>query len=448
MIGCTPLKSYRPERTLCSSADPERDCATHALQQYQPSAGAAGAYLLGFIEFDDQGQLFDRRQMEAVLGAVSAAAQQSDYLNVVFVHGWKHNASPQDDNVQTFRKVLAQLSATEEALGKASGDPPRKVIGVYLGWRGASITAWGIQEATFWDRKNTAHKVGHGDVTEVLNRLDAIRQTKNAPPRSSGDPRGSQLVVVGHSFGGAVLYSALSQIIVERFVSTAGRSTAAANAAGFGNLVVLINPAFEAQLYSSVNDISMELAGYATAQLPVLVVMTSVADTATGFWFPLGRWFSTRFEQERAVIRENAISHQAKKFDQRQMNVKAVGHYDGFRTHDLKASDGQGVKLSGAQRARSAVSVASEWENDAPGRSIQLPGSILQRTAQSAGRNPYLMIRVDGKLIPNHDDITDPRVLEFISHMILLSGQTHDLATRQARRQRIEANLSDVNKAD
>ena len=240
--ACAPLTSYRTDYGLCVSSNPDLQCPTHALQQYNETDGSG--YLLGFIELDDQGQLFDRAQMQAVLGAISTevAPDSQDFLMVVFVHGWKHNAAPGDDNIATFRRVLVGLSKTEQAVSVATGARPRKVIGVYIGWRGASITAWGLKEATFWDRKNTAHKVGHGDVTEVLNRLDLIRQTKDS---MDGGQSESRLVIVGHSFGGAVVFAAVSQILEERFVRTVGPSGVTSDAGGFGNLVVLINPAFE-----------------------------------------------------------------------------------------------------------------------------------------------------------------------------------------------------------
>ena len=60
----------------------------------------------------------------------------------------------------------------------------------------------------------------------------------------------------------------------------------------------------------------------------------------------------------------------------------------------------------------SAVSKA--WENDAPGHVIRFHGSVLERTSNSVGRNPYLIVQVSKDLIPNHNDIYDPRVTTFL----------------------------------
>jgi hypothetical protein len=87
---------------------------------------------------------------------------------------------------------------------------------------------------------------------------------------------------------------------------------------------------------------------------------------------------------------------------------------------------------------QSFANVAEEWESDGPGKEIQFPGTVLTRTESSVGQNPYLIIRVDRALIPSHDDITDPRVIEFVTQMILVSSQSHDYNVRRERRQRVK----------
>src|SRR5262249_22226914 len=158
-------------------------------------------------------------------------AADDDFLAIVFVHGWKHNAHESDDNVDHFREALLRLSETEYALSQAQHQPARRIVGIYLGWRGESISLPVIENLTFWDRKNTAHKVGHGEVTEVLNRIDQLRQVKDA--QSPGGSSRSRLIVVGHSFGGAVVFSALEQILEERFVRTAGPAGTSTDVVGF-----------------------------------------------------------------------------------------------------------------------------------------------------------------------------------------------------------------------
>lgn len=434
--GCTRLVQYRTDYRPCAICDAACQWDDRAIQEYR-SQGAVAGFSLGFIEFDDQGQLFDRRQMYAVLDYIAQQAAADDFLAVVYVHGWKHNAREGDDNIDHFRDALRRLSATETALSPAQGHSPRRVLGVYLGWRGASLTMPLIENLTFWDRKNTAHKVGHGEVTETLIRLDRLRRVRDAAS-ASGQSR-SRLVVVGHSFGGAVVYSALEQILAERFVSGAHAGAADTDVGGFGNLVVLVNPAFEALLYSPLSDMATERASYFAGQLPVLAILTSEADEATRIAFPVGRWLSTRFEKVRTSQRHNPISHRTELIREPASNIAAVGHFAPYRTHLLQAvatGDAEAVRARPPrERALSVLRVAQDWEHDQPGSQIAFPGTVLTRAVDSAGRNPYLVIGVDRALIPDHDRIWDARVESFISHLILVSSQSADLQQRRAERQ-------------
>lgn len=440
LTACAPHTLYRSNYQRCVSAQPDTDCPASALQEYRPASPSEAGYLLGFIEFDDQGQLFDRAQMTAVVNAVfeEAAPENKDLLMVVFVHGWKHSAAPGDDNIETFRAALRHLSAAEARIGRASGVPPRQVVGIYLGWRGGSVTVPVAKEATFWDRKNTAHKVGHGGVTEALNRLELVRKTKDA---LAPDGRSStRLVVVGHSFGGAVVFSALSQILEGRFIHTAGPIGTVSNAEGFGSLVVLINPAFEAVRFAPLSDMSTERGTYFNAQLPVLAILTSEADDATRLAFPAGRLVSTLFEETRQVERYNGLTRQKEAIDQNKANITAVGHFDPYKTHDLRAAGqdrGAGSERPAADQPEETFFRNSQrWENDKPGGEIPFSGSLLKRTGTSAGRNPYLVIRVDKQLIRDHNDIDDPRVIEFINQLILISSQSDDPKLRAGARAR------------
>jgi hypothetical protein len=396
-------------------------------------------YLLGFIEFDDQGQVFERKQMDAVLNTLNERAAEKDLLMVVFVHGWKHSAAPGDGNIKTFRQGLARLSELESRISRETGAQEREVVGIYLAWRGGSVTLPGVKELTFWDRKNTAHKVGHGGVTEVLSRLELVRKTKDAMVGEQARSR-TRLVVIGHSFGGAVVYSALSQILTTGFVDTVGPAGASTDVKAFGDLVVLINPAFEATLFASLSDMASERATYFPGQLPVIAILTSEADDATKRAFPIGRWFSTFFEKHRKETRKNAVTGEAEVIDQEKSNITAVGHFEPYQTHYLRAAGESGAEMPDQPSVESSMKgffeLSSRWENDAPGSVIELEGSVLERGTNSAGRNPYLVIRVDKRLIRDHNDIDDPRIASFIRQLILLAGQSEDLQQRQLLRAR------------
>lgn len=436
--ACALPQQYRTDYTLCTSERPERECQQSALQAYRDTSGRGGDYLLGFIEFDDQGQLFDRAQMSGVIDALyrRVAPQNRDLLIVVFVHGWKHNAAAGDGNIATFRQALQQLSRAERLISRDSGVPPREVVGIYLGWRGASLTAPLLKQLTFWERKNTAHKVGRGGVTEVLNRLELLRLSKDAI--APGQQSRTRLIVVGHSFGGAVVYSALSQILEWRFIHTESGPATSGNIQGFGNLVVLINPAFEAIRYAPLRDMSTERGTYFDGQLPVLLVLTSEADAATKYAFPLGRGFSTMFEAERIMQRHNAATHSIEYIDQDAANITAIGHFAPYRTHYLRATAPEAraeqLVMSTQSAAQQFFRSSQRWEDDSPGSRIPFPGTVLERTMTSAGRNPYLIVQVDKAIIHDHNHLSDPRIMAFVNQLILIASQTQDVKLRSLER--------------
>jgi len=430
VTACVPFQQYRaiyPEVCISPIPTPSPDCESHALQQLPTANG--NHYLLGFIEFDDQGQLWDRRQMTDVVGKLAGEAGTKELLMVVFVHGWKHSAAPGDENIETFRKVLGQLSEAESQIAKLTGTSPRAVAGVYLGWRGGSVTVPLLKELTFWERKNTAQKVGHGGVTEVLSRLELIKQDKEST--EPGHSR-TRLVVVGHSFGGAVVSTSLAQILESRFVQTVGPAGVQSDVAGFADLVVLINPAFEAMQFTPLSDMAAERGTYFASQLPVVLELTSEADYATRYAFPAGRWLSTRFEKTRDRTRWNAVTRQQETIDESDANVAAVGHFKPYRTHSLyPLSDqepAQLKELSANESMRLFIQSSADWAHDTPGSKIPFGDVMLERTLTSAGRNPYLLTYVDKRLITDHNHIDDPRIIEFVKQLILISTQSPEQA--------------------
>lgn len=423
--ACTEQKIYRPNTELCTSTEPDDDwtarCQESAVQAFDSPDFKNQAYFLGFIEFDDQGQLWQRDQMSKVIDEIYHQSGDEDVLMVVFVHGWKHNASPGDNNITHFRGILRRVSEIESLY---AGDKARKVFGIYLGWRGASVTMPGIKQLTFWDRKATAENVGRGAVAEVLARLELLRQTKNSLGARKGMAGRTRLVIVGHSFGGALVYSSLAQLLEERFILGIGvDKNYISDTRGFGDLVVLVNPAFEANLYAPLSDMSTERATYFPTQRPVIAILTSEADDATRLLFPIGRSFNTAFEFHRVVERYNPILGRAEAIDQREADITTVGHFGPYRTHTLRPSSAEAasLNLTAASELASLARTQGAWQYDKPESRIPFPGLVLQRTANSAGRNPYLVVQVDKSLISGHNEIYDPRIMAFIRQLIFLS---------------------------
>lgn len=420
MTGCASNMNYRTNLEECKYVR-VGDCPQAAIQHYHD--GTDKEYHLGFVEFDDQGQLRDRHQLEEVLKHFKAVADTRDILLITFVHGWHHNASPDDSNVKDFRILLNHLALAEAANSRSDGHPVRAVLGMYVGWRGDSITIPWVNSLTFWERKNTAHNVGNGGVAEVFLKLEKIVNAKSDMINESTDKHNSRLVVLGHSFGGAIVSTALHQILTDRFVDSRIGKTSQSDASGFGDLVVLLNPAFEAMRFTSMYDISQQDCRlYPSGQLPKLAILTSEADWATRYVFPAGRFFSTLFETHDTLNRHycNKDGEQELLLDEGEADRKTVGHYEPYRTHRL---------LPVLQQAKRSVdfdyqSLQRSWTKQKPAAHLMFESVELQHLDRTRPLNPYLNIYVDETLIGDHNDIWGDEVVSFIRDLIMISTIT------------------------
>lgn len=420
LTACSSNEIYRSDYKTCNYKV-SGDCFKNALQVHAP--GEKDEYRLGFIEYDDQGQLRDRKQMNAVLEEYQRLAASDDVLLITFVHGWHHSAQPEDKNILSFRKMLTEVSKMEGTGSEQQGRKKRKVIGLYIGWRGDSISVPYVNGLTFWDRKNTAHDVGQQGVTEVLLKLEEIVNVKIGIGEENPPPMTSRLVVIGHSFGGAVVYTSLQKVIADRFIDSRRGKTFQDDAKGFGDLVVLMNPAFEALRFASLYDLSQEgCRGYFNTQLPKLVILTSEADYATKYAFSAGRFFSTLFESHVTLDRhycnkpgKNGI--QAMQINEGEADRNTVGHFKPYLTHRLNATTDKNVRKDDFQIKQ----LQTNWAEHTNDTTMDFAGSQLESLKRTNPLNPYLNIKVDKELINDHNDIWRPQIIAFIRDLIVIA---------------------------
>ena len=410
LSACAYNVQYRTTYEECDTSYGNDPCRQYALEKFADPKTRENDYLLGFIEFDEQGQLHDREQMRKVLNGLREYApseRSNDMFIVAYIHGWMHNAEFDDSDVNHFRYILKGLSKLEYRAAYVQGRIPRKVAGIYIGWRGRSLEAPLIKYATFWERKNTAQEVGYGGVTEMLSRLEELRNEGK-----------SRLVIIGHSFGGAVVYSALSEVFMQRFVATKESPEKCSNVNGLKDLVVLINPAFEAMRFATLSDMANYVRRYCKEQLPVLAILTSETDRATKDAFWAGRALSTVGESHITKERKNATTNISEKISEGSADRTAIGHFDLIKPIIWKPRELSKIWILIMVLSQK---VKSGWDQDAPGKAIGFPGSLLKHLNNSISRNPYLIIRVDNEIIPDHSDFYDARVTEFVRYLISLS---------------------------
>jgi hypothetical protein len=290
-------------------------------EQHQKFPGfmTGAPYELAVVEFDDQGRCYDRGQMDAVAQRLEALAPDNsttgeDVILVAFVHGWKHDARSDDDNLTHFRALLSE-TVNHENQTTAPGAKARPVLGIFVGWRGLSAFGLGdaVADATFWNRQAAGQRVATGSVRELFGRM---RHYRNRQEKRGGNPL---LVIVGHSFGGMIVYSALAQSLIEAASAPTGRLTPR-----FADLVLLVNPAIEGARYIPIYDLvtSAAFKECTTKQLPVFICAQADNDDAVGLVFPLGNAPHAITESAIGKLEQWCVRH-------------ALGFVPDFRTHAL-----------------------------------------------------------------------------------------------------------------
>lgn len=118
----------RPFRHLDAGLLPR---ALNAQQEIWESEAKDVRHKTYYLEFDDQGDFWDRHQLVASCKSLEKDARQADVL-MIYVHGWKNNSVSGD--VARFNRFLNDLAIAIN--WKASGR--MRVLGAYLGWCGES----------------------------------------------------------------------------------------------------------------------------------------------------------------------------------------------------------------------------------------------------------------------------------------------------------------------
>ena len=221
-IEITDLEQRRPvDDGTGSKACSELLFRDRSIEKFRAPNGEE--FTIGVIELSDDGHLKDVRQRDEVLREMKRVARGGDKASssspgavfVTFVHGWHHRAKVCDENLSCFRRAMEGL-----VVRKKDRENPGPVFGLYIGWRGEALRGK-AGALTFYNRKATAHHVGSlggHDLLLSLNQLhrDVDREVREA---TSGQHY-VNMVTVGHSFGGALVYSAIESLKVSEYAGT------------------------------------------------------------------------------------------------------------------------------------------------------------------------------------------------------------------------------------
>jgi hypothetical protein len=397
LAGCAQNEPYHtlPGSPGNCRAEPADAACTQSY--YQEHEG----FDLAFAEFSERGNVFSDRYLTDVLRIIRDKAEQDGVVLVVFIHGWKHNADEDDDNLHDFKRSLRAVGKTLKARFEDNDLGKRQLIGLYIGWRGASINAPVLKQATFWDRKAVAEEVGKGGVTRLLLELDRITEKRDE----------NVMVVIGHSFGGAILVSSLSEVLTERATH---RTFANRYARTIGDGLLVLNPAIEANQALAFVEAAIQ-DHYKPEQHPLFVSLSSDADSATHRLFPLGQTVGLlltwrQADLERGYYYDRRKPDQALPLKEEHLDATTVGNFAPFLTHRLTATEENGeVKF----RYQTCDENPEGCE----------PAGWTSLSGQPAIRNlpknfPLYFIKTDESMMSGHNDIFNPRVRSFVVSIV------------------------------
>ncbi|MDO9161890.1 MAG: hypothetical protein Q8N35_14330 [Methylococcaceae bacterium] len=371
-------------------------------------------FKLGFVEIDDQGQFYDNAQVDALIKLLKTERQQQ-YVTI-YVHGWHHNASDNDFNVRRFKERLKETKQQ---------NPDYNVTGIYVGWRGETLDLPWLRLLTFWDRKVVSEEVGRNSLLDFLLRVESIVKAEGSS---------NKLLTIGHSLGASVIFNSLHQVLLQRLAQPENAELRS----GFGDLVVLVNPAFEAIRFAAIREAAQRHNReytFSDRQNPLLIIATSEADSITKDSFAFSRKLTAMFEQHRAITPDKNTAQSNNTLSEWELDTTAVGHFNQFITHRLEAN-------ASPPGANFACSSTVGWLSNAVARQKYLQlgkgepatgegwdtgnghetASLFQDSSKmelrhlknSASYDPYWVMQTDKSIIPNHAFINQKHLWCFI----------------------------------
>ncbi len=457
--GCVANRAYRDKDTRPWVKTPAPPFVSgDQLAQYEPFSASRPDhhYDLSFIEFDDQGDYWDRRQLAWTVQELKHAASAANVVLVIYVHGWQNDASDlRGHDVPKFKCLLDRLSS-------AQGNG-RRFCGVYIGWRGKSVSGGdGVfpngsvpdllsksfffvpHELSLFDRQSAATRVAGTPITEAI--FTTVRAARTAA-QASGHLTKS--ILIGHSFGALVVEKAMAQALAAEVIV----NDAASNGSAFdtpADFIVLLNSAAQSIYAKEMMDLLRRRHPGASAggspdeisaRRPLIVSVTSTADDATGTLFPIGTSVSNATAVFRRYEWDERFGPSSHDVDQRQYLTTTPGHNPLLASHIAVP---EGVPFlpvldddSGTcDRTTPLTAVGQNLQEPLTSREGNVrfvtvnPAGVscywtLQPTAPEL-QTPYWIVQVPKYIMRDHSDIFNENSLGLLARLFRLSNPNEE----------------------
>lgn len=266
------------EGAILSGKHKEVECrtTTYHLPFKNRQPGDAAEFTYSFLELSegDPAALKNQAQWEKLEKVLKGERQK--YV-IVFIHGWRNDASTRAADDHRFRTLLtySRQFLNHRCRGTERRYCGAQLIGVFIGWRGSVIKEIGDTNLalpaslwTFWNRKKKSEQHAEG----IVRHIKTIEGRLDLNP---GDPTADKMLIIGHSFGGNMLATALHECLtgkgnpkvfcgdgalkIEKIADYKQKELAAAP---LGDLTVIVNPAAELKKWSDIQRAVRKRNGY------------------------------------------------------------------------------------------------------------------------------------------------------------------------------------------
>ena len=407
----------RPIERLAPSPRPPGPYAVGAVECKPPVPTTA----LHFVEAGEGGEAISTPQLQAVFQALDEAEAGAGSILSVFVHGWQHSAASGDSYVCDFARLMSAVETMETQAARSSGRPARKVLGVYVGWPGKLYGDDLANTTTFWNRMQTADRLG-ADGSVLRQLIPGLAQRVKARAADSRADRRSVFVVTGHSMGGRAVFQAVRNGLMQGLQGSQPRPAPPIRAASNPDLVLLVNPAFSAELYRGIHDMESQCQSIGVP----LLSFSSKSDGVTRQVYPAGQTVTF----DRGALKAAPFPE----------HIYTAANFGEFVTHQLRLTPVQGEPprplgeqsiLRGFQRV--PVDARDELYRDDPVTVFRQPASgcpeagdawyrmHLARVGTKADNCPGSLskvIEVDARILPDHGTIFTPPFMEYVVRIL------------------------------
>jgi len=270
---------------------------------------------LAILEFGDNGKLLEPEQRDNIIRLL----QTHDFSSVlIYAHGWHNSADPNYQNASApnidDRRDLIKF---DDLLHKLVESTKKRVLGVYIGWRGEVTKIPAIRYLSLDHARPIARRIGSSSTL-----ADFLSDTAMAGHRS-----GARVVAIGHSLGAVLMEKA----------ALVALSTRPPFDAATPDVFLLLNSAESGR--ESRPSVERIARVYATMQAadptriiaPKVIAMTSESDKDTRMWHPINGLIHLRGYERTLGFTPTLRTHDLVRTEWELPSLDLIGSFDRSR---------------------------------------------------------------------------------------------------------------------